>query len=80
MPSALASLNPRVETILRHFANTAPTEEAFYVRFQTLPRGHLAALKCAWGETDDWRIFRRIWRRAQGSGCASQFSRTTTTV
>jgi hypothetical protein len=51
-----------VAMVLEHFARVPRTEEAFYLRFQTLPRAHLAALKCAWREGDDWRIFCRIWR------------------
>jgi len=48
--------------ILEHFADVPRTEEAFYLRFQTLPTAQLAALKCAWREADEWRIFRRLWR------------------
>ena len=55
--------------ILDHFAGTPRTEEAFYLRFQTLPKAHLAALRRAWREADDWRIFRRIWRRACSERC-----------
>jgi hypothetical protein len=63
MTNALARPDPAVETILRHFANTAPTEEAFYVRFQTLACADLATLRRAWAVSDNWAVFRRIWRR-----------------
>ena len=62
MPTAVESREACVSMILEHFADTPRTEEAFYLRFQTLPRAHLAALKAAWREGDDWRIFRRLWR------------------
>ncbi len=65
MPTAVESREACVSKILEHFAGVPRTEEAFYLRFQTLPRAHLAALKCAWREPDDWRIFRRIWRNGQ---------------
>ncbi len=65
MPTAVESRDVCVSMIMEHFAGVPRTEEAFYLRFQTLPRADLAGLKRAWREPDEWRIFRRIWRRAR---------------
>jgi len=65
MATAVETRDACVSMILEHFAGVPRTEEAFYLRFQTLPTVQLAALKCAWREPDDWRIFRRIWRNGQ---------------
>ncbi len=62
MPTAVESREACVSKILEHFAGVPRTEEAFYLRFQTLARADLVALKAAWCESDDWRIFRRLWR------------------
>jgi len=47
---------------VRFFARTQRKEEAFYLRFQLLPAGHLQALQAWWQEADEWKIFRWIGR------------------
>jgi hypothetical protein len=68
MPTAqLSCTRPTAEALraMRHFANTIATEEAFYLRFQTLPRASLTALKVYYDTPDPWWIFRQVcafWR------------------
>ena len=47
---------------VRFFANTARTEEAFYLRFQLLCPRKRRVLKDWWALRDDWALYRRLCR------------------
>jgi hypothetical protein len=47
---------------VRFFAQTARTEEAFYLRFQLLCRRKRRLLKDRWKLADDWALYRRLCR------------------
>jgi hypothetical protein len=74
-----------VERAIRSFAKTARTEEAFYLRFQRLPKTQRAALRRFWLTDDDWRVFRHVCHlyrlhpdqtaRAQRRRCAGEGAR-----